>query len=52
MTPQIREWLAAGEQKGTLVLGADDQSPNIKGQAMCLSYLFDLGLNVEVAPKP
>ena len=52
VTPQIREWLAAGQQKGTLVLGADDQSPDIRGQAMCLSYLFDLGLNVEIAPKP
>jgi hypothetical protein len=52
VTPQVREWLAAGQQKGTLVLGAEDQSPDIRGQTMCLSYLFDLGLNVEVAPKP
>ena len=52
VTPQLREWLAAGQQKGTLVLGAVDQSPEIRGQEMCLSYLFDLALNVEIAPKP
>jgi hypothetical protein len=52
VTPQIREWLAAGQQKGTLVMGGDDQSPDIHEQAMCLSYVFDMGLNVEVSPKP
>jgi hypothetical protein len=51
VTPQVREWLRAGQQKGTLVLGGDDQSPDIKGQTMCLSYLFDLGLNVNIVPK-
>jgi hypothetical protein len=52
VTPQLREWLAAGQQKGTLVMGADDQSPDIHEQSMCLSYVFDMGLNVEVSPKP
>lgn len=51
VTPQIREWLAAGQQKGTLVMGADDQSPEIRDQSMCLSYVFDMGLSVEVSPK-
>jgi len=52
VTPQIREWLEAGRQTGTLVMGAEDQSADIRGQSMCLSYLFDLTLNVEVTPKP
>ena len=52
VTPQVREWLAAGQQKGTLVMGGDDQSPDIHEQSMCLSYVFDMGLNVEVSPKP
>jgi hypothetical protein len=52
ITPQVRKWLSDGQKQGTLVMGADDQSPNIQGQSMCLSYLFDLGMNVEVAPKP
>jgi hypothetical protein len=51
VTPQIQAWLAAGQQQGTLVLGADDQSPDIREQTMCLSYVFDLGLHVEVTPK-
>jgi hypothetical protein len=52
VTPQVRTWLAAGQKKGTLVMSGDDESGDIYGQSMCLSYLFDLGLNVEVAPKP
>jgi len=52
VTSQPKEWLAAGQQKGTLVVGADDQSPDIREQTMCLSYVFGIGLHVEVAPKP
>jgi hypothetical protein len=34
------------------VLRGDDESLDVKEQAMCLSYVFDLGLAVQYAPQP
>lgn len=50
--PQVKGWLASGAKKGTLVLGAADQSADVKELAMCLSYMTDISLTVQVAPKP
>lgn len=51
ITPQVREWLASGQKKGTLVMKATDDSPEIRGMLMCLSYVSDFGINVEIAQK-
>jgi hypothetical protein len=51
VTPQIKDWLAAGQKKATFVMQADDESPNIQAQSMCLSYISDLHLGVDTAPK-
>jgi hypothetical protein len=51
VTPQVKQWLSAGQTKGTLVMRADDESADIHAQSMCLSYLFDLNMGVEVSPK-
>jgi hypothetical protein len=34
------------------VLRSDDESMDVKGQAMCLSYVFDLALSVEYTVQP
>ncbi|MCC7368690.1 MAG: hypothetical protein IT306_09715 [Chloroflexi bacterium] len=50
--PQVLDWVAAGQQKGVLVLGADDQSADIREMSACLSYLTDAVLTVQVSEKP
>ena len=50
VTPQVNEWLAGGKSQGTLVLRGDDETLDVRGQAMCLSYVADLGLSLEYAP--
>jgi hypothetical protein len=52
LTPQLNQWLASGQPRGTLVLRSDDESLDIHDQTMCLSYLFDLNLTVEHRPLP
>jgi hypothetical protein len=52
LTPQLNAWLASGQPRGTLVLRSDDESLDIHGQAMCLSYLSDLNLTVEYRVLP
>ena len=52
VTPQLNEWLASGRPQGTLVLRSDDESLDIHEQAMCLSYVFDLNLTVELGAQP
>lgn len=52
VTPQIKEWLAAGQQQGTLVMRGDDESMDFKQDALCLSYLGDFSLTVEYAVRP
>jgi hypothetical protein len=52
VTPQVQQWLAAGQQQGTLVLRGDDESMDIHQRAMCLSYVIDLGLTVEQYLRP
>jgi hypothetical protein len=48
VTPHVQQWLASGGNDGVLVLRADDESLDVRGMTMCLSYVFDLGLTVEV----
>lgn len=50
--PQVQAWMAAGAQKGTLVMGADDQSADVREMRMCLSYMVDVSLTVQVSEKP
>jgi hypothetical protein len=52
VTPQIEQWLAGGAAQGTFVLQGDDEAMDVKGQAMCLSYIFGLGLTVEYTVEP
>jgi hypothetical protein len=52
VTPQIRAWLNEGKTQGTLVFQGDDESMDVKAQSMCLSYIGELILTVELAPKP
>jgi hypothetical protein len=47
VTSQVRQWMNSGASQGAFVLRGDDESPDIRAQAMCLSYVFDLGLTVE-----
>jgi hypothetical protein len=47
VTPQVRRWLTSGASQGAFVLASDDEAPDIHAQAMCLSYVIDLGLTVE-----
>jgi hypothetical protein len=47
VTPQVEQWLASGANQGTFVMRGDDESLDVKGQAMCLSYVIDLSLEVE-----
>jgi hypothetical protein len=47
VTPQLERWSEAAVTHGIFVLSGDDESPDVKGQSMCLSYLIDLGLAVE-----
>lgn len=50
VTPQLQAWLAGPAERGVLVLRGDDESLDIRGQGMCLSYVFDIGLAVEFTP--
>jgi hypothetical protein len=52
VTPQVQQWLAGSTPRGVLVLRGDDESMDVKGMAMCLSYVSDLGLAAEFAPRP
>jgi hypothetical protein len=52
VTPQITAWLNEGKTQGTLVFQGDDESTDVKAQAMCLSYIGELILTIELAPKP
>ncbi len=47
VTPQIEEWRKGGTAQGTFVLRADDESLDVQGFRMCLSYVINLALNVE-----
>ena len=47
VTPQLKQWLGVQANRGTFVLRGDDESLDVKGLAMCLSYVFDLRLTVE-----
>jgi hypothetical protein len=51
ITPQLRTWLNAGKKQGTLVLRGDDESPDIHAQAMCLSYVGELVIAVQLGPR-
>ncbi|MCC6176335.1 MAG: hypothetical protein IT305_13600 [Chloroflexi bacterium] len=51
VTPQVKEWLAAPDNERTFVLRSDDESTDIHAQAMCLSYIFDVGASAEVAAE-
>ncbi len=52
VTPQLQRWLEAKAGRGIFVLRGDDESPEINGQAMCLSYVFGINLAVDyVAPQ-
>ena len=48
VTPQIREWLKADQNQRTFVLRSEDESLDVKGQAMCLSYVVDISLAADV----
>jgi len=48
VTPQVRQWLAGSGNEGVFVLRGDDESIVIAVLAMCLSYVFDIGLTVEM----
>jgi hypothetical protein len=50
VTPQVTKWLKAGNGQGTFVLRSEDESLTPKAQSMCLSYVMDLSLTIEVAP--
>jgi hypothetical protein len=50
--PQVKSWLSNGEKKGILVLEADDRSDDVHEMAMCISYLTDVSLTIQVSPKP
>jgi hypothetical protein len=52
VTPQLQQWLNAPNDQRAFVLRGDDESLDVKDLAMCLSYVFDLGLSVEYAPQP
>jgi hypothetical protein len=50
--PQVKSWLGNGEKKGALVLEADDLSDDVREMEMCISYLTDVSLTIQVSPKP
>jgi hypothetical protein len=50
VTPQLQQWLASGANQVAFVLRGDDEELEVKERAMCLSYVFDLGLTVEYTP--
>lgn len=52
VTPQVQQWLAAGGDERTFVLRGDDESLDVNGLGMCLSYVIDLGLALEFAIRP
>ena len=43
----MQQWVDAGGKQGTFVMSGDDESMDAKAQTACLSYVIDLGLNVE-----
>ena len=48
VTPQIDEWRKGGATEGTFVLRPEDESLDSKELQMCLSYVINVALNVEV----
>jgi hypothetical protein len=48
VTPQLRQWLAGAGNELAFVLRGNDESLDVNGLGMCLSYVFDLGLAVEL----
>jgi hypothetical protein len=51
VTPQIQEWLKAGQNQRAFVLRGEDESLDVKGQAMCLSYVVDASVAVDVTTR-
>jgi hypothetical protein len=47
VTPQLEQWHKSHAGQGVLVLRGDDEAMDVKGEAMCLSYIFDVGLSLE-----
>jgi len=52
VTPQVQQWLAGSANQGVFVLRGDDESLDVNGLGMCLSYVIDLGLALEFAIRP
>jgi hypothetical protein len=50
--PEVKSWLSEGHTKAMLVLEADDRSDDVREMAMCISYLTDVSLTIQVSPKP
>jgi hypothetical protein len=50
VTPQISAWLKTSAGEGTFVFQSEDESMDVKAQAMCLSSISDFTLTVEPAP--
>lgn len=51
VTPQVAQWLKDGAGQGTFVFRSEDESLTPKGQSLCLSYISDFSLTVELAPR-
>ena len=51
VTPQIREWLKSDQNQRAFVLRGDDESLDVKAQAMCLSYLTDVSVAADVTTR-
>jgi hypothetical protein len=51
VTPQLQQWLAGTGDERAFVLRGDDESLDVRDQSMCLSYVFDLGLAVELTSQ-
>ena len=49
VTPQVTQWLEAGEKQGVFVMSGDDESMDVNGQSACLSYVINPALEVEFA---
>ena len=51
VTPQILEWLKSDQNQRAFVLRGDDESLDVKTQAMCLSYVTDISLAADVTTR-
>jgi hypothetical protein len=51
VTPQVREWLADAGGDATFVLRGDDESLDVTERGICLSYVSDLGLAIELTTQ-